>query len=298
MRNTLVLPGGLLVLGISLAPAAWGCCGLESCPRDPAPAPELSRVEIAGSIDVQQTSFDYLRIDGDYTEVMARAAFAAGRFRFVAVAPYVTLRFLDTTRSGAGNPVFTGEANVLQAGGGALALGLQYESPLGDSEHSLADDHTMFMPYVRADSRFRGVDLTASVGYRFSAFEPDAETAGDAAAAPPGRLDLARIQFHAGHAHGIPVLVNPHDDREILWRAEAASVRPFAGVVPAAHMAAEHVLGDASDASFYLVGGPALRVPLAGPVALETSASIPMGGGSRYHWRLDAALRLRGGFGE
>jgi hypothetical protein len=277
------------VLGALLSGPAAAYCGLESCPRSPQQAGD--GWSLSGGVDVRQTSFEYLRLGGDYTEVAPRADLAVGPLRLGAVAPLVTLRFLGETRTGAGNPLFAAEGRILDGGRGGVALGCQYEAPLGDADEGIADDHSMLMPYARADVGARGVRIVAQVGYRFTASEGGSGEA--ASAAPPAGARLARLRFHAGHDHAAPRLVNPHDDRELLWRTTWSAARPLLRTHPSVQVAAAHVVGSEGGERHFVEGGAGLRVPFGRSISLETGASVPLSAAERYRWRLTAALRLR-----
>lgn len=280
------------IAAVLTATPSWGHCGLEGCPREG--SPEGSRWRVRGAVEARRTAFTYLRIDGDYLEIVPRVEVVEGGWQAGVLAPLVTLHFLEDTRTGAGNPVFFGQLRVSARPTHDLYVGMQGEAPWGDTEHGLADDHAMLVPYARSELRTRPLTLATSLGYRFTVFESEASSAG--ALAPDLAASVAstsRIAFHAGHSHAAPTLVDPHEDRELLWRALVTTARPFLRVTPALSLDGQHVVRGTEDERTFLQGGLGLRVAASRMMSIETQAAFPLTSAKRFDWRLSGAVRLR-----
>ena len=279
----------IVTVVLALFPRQAGAhCGLENCPAG-VDDTSVESVRWSASVEVRQTETDYLEIPVSYSQYVPRVDLRGTWWRVGAVAPIVTLRFLEQTQTGFGNPLFILQGRVVTRPAYKLDAGLQIEAPWGDTEDGLADDHTMLVPYVNAEWPTYLVDVDVSVGYRFVVLESGEASQASSAASHFGRT----VQFHSGHYHGVAeTVIDPHTDREVLWRAEVSSARPLWRVTPSLLLDAQHVVGDEPGEDFFLNGGVELRVRVSNSIAIEGMGFWPMTTASRYDRRVALSLRL------
>jgi hypothetical protein len=213
---------------VFLLPALAGAfCGLQSCPRV---NPHGGSHPFEAGLRTRVVQFDYEEESGFYG-VLSPRFFAKVRGVSLGIeVPWVVLRTEDIRVSGLGNPLLIAQYARRVSRDWSLETGLQFELPLGDYDHGLADDHFMFMPWVGVRKEWGERWYTSGMLGASLSLQMDANTyddAGDMGAsarvAPrsPGSSKLAKAS-HNGVDHGVsrnPVYVNPHGDREIHWRA-------------------------------------------------------------------------------
>lgn len=253
---------------VLLAQPSWAGCGLEDC-SCVAEEPKPAEVRLTGSVEVRQTSFNYLGIPGNYSECNSRVELRDTALRLGAILPVISLHFIDETVTGLGSPLFYAEVDLGQHAGQSLDLGLQLESPWGDVEKGLAEDHSMFVPYVRNAFRIGTMNATVTAGYR-AVIVDDEEAPEDASATRSMSLARGRwgeapsaLQLHAGHDSSQLNLVNPHEHHEVLWRAQVTTSPVYRNIRVGTLLDAQHVVDGSSDETFFLNGGgwffPAVR---------------------------------------
>lgn len=267
----------LLVLGLIALPAriAWAECGLEHCPRRDV---ERAGPRIAGT--VRTTAFSDDSEDGSYRLYTGTASWEARLATFGVSAAFVTVETSDEIARGARNPLLFAEASVLRTARHDLLLGTQWEIPWGDED--VADRHQELVVYGRYRVRsLRSLDLRA--GFRTAISSDDHFEAERAQAAP------STISFHAGHTKTLASYVNPHADRELVWRAAAVAFGPIH-----AHAQGERVLEGESEGLHFITAGASVDVPIAGSWLLIPSASGPVTRAKRYDWTLGVEVSVRG----
>jgi len=198
-------------------------CGLQSCPRID---PHGQTHPYTAGVRARVVGFDIAGESGYYGIVSPHLFVKAPFVPYLSVgveAPWVTLHTSDDDVSGLGNPLLTAQYARRLSHDWSAEAGLQLELPFGDQDDGLADDHYMLLPWVGARYEW-GTAWYASGMLGFSqAVGGDDDAAADTGAA------LAKVA-HEGHEHAAaaaePVLVNPHGDREIHWRA-GVGARPL-----------------------------------------------------------------------
>ncbi len=275
-----------------VATQARANCGLENCPADPIDA-EGESARWSTSVELRETETQYLGIPTSYNHYVPWAEVRWDRWRSGAVVPMISLHFLGETRTGLGNPIFFAQGRITASEKSFLDAGVQFEAPWGDSEEGLADDHAMLVPYVSSQWGGSLVELDGSVGYRFVVYEDTPDEVSDAAAGSRSDLEGTRaIQFHAGHDHGVAeTVVDPHTDREMLWRLRTSSGRPLWRITPSLLLDGQVVVGEAVGGSSFTNAGLEVRVRMTRAIALESAAVWPISDARRYDRRLAIALR-------
>jgi hypothetical protein len=268
-----------LVLLLGDAGAARAECGLAQCPSRDGASPGVYALAY-----VQQTSFD-LGDPGDYTLGGVRLRWDPGaRICLSALTSWVEVRTATDEGRGRRNPVFLGEVLTVRMGDGAVFSGLQWEAPWGDD--IVSAPHSEWLGYLRFLGP-RGLDVTG--GYRFS--PSDDVSSGSSFSAAPTIAAPDRIQFHAGHSHSsssdFASLVNPHEAREVLWRADAAPVRRVVVTV-----AGQHPLAGATQGQHFVTLGASATIPVLRHVAIVPSASGPISQSRRYDWTIGLELSV------
>jgi hypothetical protein len=210
VRSTRALSHTLLIaLALSTGPAA-AFCGLQSCPR-PAGTGEVPLLE--AGLRTRWVAYDIAGNDGSYVVTALRLFFNRSGLAVGAEVPFTRLDNGSSVATGLSNPVLMARYARRLSYAWSAEIGVQWELPMGDQEIGLAGDHNMLLPWVGA--RF-DVNPTwyVSVMAGYSHALENAHTNTDTA-------PLAKVA-HAGHDHeATPVLVNPHADREVQWRAAA-----------------------------------------------------------------------------
>jgi hypothetical protein len=187
-----------------LARPAAASCGLQACPH-PAGSGAMGQDL---SLTVQHVAYDLEGFKGHYESASPRWQYRSGR-DWVAgglVSVIVNSPDVGHSKTGLGNPVLFGELG-LPGGATRFAIGSQLEVPLGDDDHGLAADHFEWLPYVDLRRPRRAATVYGQAGFRLALTNEDE----DAHAA-------------GGHAHG-PLVVNPHEDSEFVYRLGVAGER-------------------------------------------------------------------------
>ena len=82
--------------------------------------------------------------------------------------------------------------------------------------------------------------------------------------------------------------MNPHEDREILWRIQAS---PFSRIVAA--LEGQHPLTGEKKGEDFVTAELSIAIPLGRRAALIPSASGPVSSARRYEWTLAAEFAVR-----
>jgi hypothetical protein len=161
-------------------------------------------------------------------------------------------------------------------------IGMQAELPIGDQDHGLAGDHIMLLPWIGARKEIGTSWHVAGMLGTSRALEQEHETS-----AP-----LAKVA-HNGVDHGdgtsTPVIVNPHADREVQWRAASGWTRGRSTLEGFA-LAQHDVTGEAGP-DFYLRAGASWEWMLGHMSALQLIADVPVTAARRNEAEVGLALR-------
>lgn len=246
-------PSALALLAALFPPALLSAsCGLHLCGEPAADAAARFRAELS----IQRVDFELPGSSGRYLQLLPRGEYRAGRWTWGAAVPLVFLRAAGREESGPGNPVIFGEFRAGPALGGTWALGSQLEIPWGDDEKGLAAEHSEWLPSV--SWRREGVLLEPYVraGFRWSLSE--------------------------GHGHaGVPLAVNPHAEKEFLYRAGVAGRRRTFPWKPELYLDGQHAFGaDVPGPGFLSIGG-SLELPFR-TVRLRLSGERPAAAPRRF----------------
>jgi hypothetical protein len=206
------------LVGVLLdAPPAQGFCGLQSCPRV---EPRGASHSFEAGLRTRAVAFDIAGERGVYGVASPRFFARALGMTLGAEVPLVTLHTGDVDASGLGNPVLMAQYARRFSHDWSGELGVQWELPLGDTEHGLADDHMMVLPWIGLRKEWSASWHTSGMLGYSTTLEGDYPTS--AAAVSSRGTELSKSS-HNGVDHGIPgqppVYVNPHGDREVHWRA-------------------------------------------------------------------------------
>jgi hypothetical protein len=267
-------------------------CGLQFCPR---PASMDAAAWEAGLRTRLVTfasgggSAGGADASGSYAVVAPRALWRPGLFAraltFSAEVPLTRLQTGGESRTGLSNPLLAAVYGRRLSHAWSGEAGLQLELPLGDAAHGLADDHVMALPWIGL-----GRELGSTGSWRASGM------AGYSQALEPrghgeeeGVLVKVAQVTHNGEDHGAaPVLVNPHGDREIHWRAGLARILGRSTVEGFA-------LGqtDLSDgARQYVRAGLGWDHALGGGLGLRLTADAPVSAARRAEMELGVGITM------
>lgn len=240
--------------------AARASCGLSVC--DVAGSPGLWRAEVKAF----RVAYDLDGFSGSYLQTAVTVGREGRSWRLGGTASLVSNSpDAGHHKTGLGNPVLKVE-HVR----GPWAAGLLAEIPWGDDANGLAGDHAAAVPYAawRPSRGAWRADLRA--GYSHSLTE------GHGAHAAAG-----------GHSHVL--VVNPHADREIVYRSAVMNHRER--VSAEAFLDGHHALKGESDGKGFLTAGLAIdalfgkgfsagiwgEVPLTRPRRMESRVGLRAG---------------------
>lgn len=252
---------------------AFGECGLEQCPVP------LESPGVGGAAVARATGFDLDGTAGDYALYSVRVDWdATPALSLSAVTSYAVVRTDDGEGRGTRNPVFLGELRALRSANQRVLAGLQWEAPWGDE--TVSTPHSELVTYVRYQWSVPGLDLVG--GYRFSTSEDGAS---------PSAAPASPVLRHAGHSHGstdFAPFVNPHEAREVLWRAEVVPLRRLGLNVQGAHP-----LTGETEGEHFVTTGVSAEIPVVQRVAIVPSFSAPVSESRRYDWTAGLEVAIR-----
>lgn len=219
-------PRLLIAFSLLFPAVAAASCGLEACPR---PAHQDDAPVLQADVRTRWVAFDAGEESGgsgSYTTLSPRVLFRPHyHWTFGVEVPVTRLQSAGESYTGLSNPLVTALYARRLSHAWSGEAGLQLEVPAGNSDHGLADDHYMVLPWIglRRDIGPEGAwQASGLVGYSvgINEFGPndDGQTTVLDKVAAPGPLAKTA---HNGVDHGdgtLPV-VNPHGDRELQWRA-------------------------------------------------------------------------------
>ncbi len=282
----------IVTLLILLLPhRAVASCGLDVCPLDSAQAEgdERQVAEVQLPVLFQLNKFTVGDTEGHYVESLLRAEYR--RFEhwvFAASLPIVHLMVDDDNRTGLGNGVILTEWQFPLAASLSASLGAQVELPIGDFDAGIASDHVEALPYGRITMARGRIRAGADLGFRF-AVASDEEEAEDS-------LEYPLIGFLRPHTpadgDGNVLYVNPHEERELLYRAMVGYTFMDDVLAPAAFVHGQRVLSGDSETKTYVNGGFQLRCRLNQQLELMLLGEVPLTSPGRIDWRTGMGVTL------
>lgn len=271
------------VLTVVVSPrAAHASCGLDECPlippgpQTPAGAAERPAIVVVPPM-FRYTSFSFteMDMDGSYVEAIVRAEYRGLRqFVFAASVPLTVLMMNGETATGLGNAVALAEWTHRNQGismDTMFGVGAQLEIPVGDVDSGIASNHFEVLPYVRA---------TALIGQWF------------------GFAQLgARLSLDGGHSHGhggAAMVVNPHSDRELTYRAGGGMSLGRSGSTVSAFIDGQRVIDDHdADTTSFVNVGIETSWQVHRQVSIRTLGALPVTTPGRYDWRAGMGVNVR-----
>jgi hypothetical protein len=275
---------GVLLAAVPLAllpRAALADCGLDECPRfSKMPA----RLGVA--VAARHTEFDWLSTRGDHTRYNLRLDYRArDRVWLRGAVSRATVHVPDKQRSGFTNPLLVTQFALLQRERSLAAVGVQWEVPI---DSPVAADHHEFLAYSLFDWMPEGTGIEVAAGYRFSADGDDDEHDAQPAAAPS--TPRSTIALHANHdGPDYAAFVNPHEEREIMWRTGTARPLPWRWLPLTAAVEGQHPV----DGGAFVTGELGALVDVGRGYRLAPSISGPLSSDRRYDWFLALEVRRR-----
>jgi hypothetical protein len=252
----LLLIGCLLVVAAARTRAACGLCecgcrGAED--RTPGWSAE---------VDARQAAFGFEGLRGQYTQVLPRLNWTVGRGRLSGAVPLIRVDARgDSAETGLGNPVLQGDL-----WSGPWTFSAQLELPLGDDDKGIAADHTGLLPFVAYAFQRNGWFFTPRFGYRHS---------------------FGGEEHGHGMGHHVPLVVNPHADKEIVYQL-AASRKAWT-----AYLDGQHALKGEEKGTGYAAAGMALKKALRAGPAVRLWTEWPLTTPRRFEWKVGAAVEGR-----
>lgn len=247
-------------------------CGVAFCPVIPGPG---EQAPFAASLYSRFSSFDLPGGSGSYLELMPSVSYTKKSYHAMLHVPVVGL-FKDGSTFGLGNPMVLAEYRAAW-NPVALALGSQFELPLGDHESGLAGDHFLALPYAT-------VRLNQGSRLFYS-----------------GTLGMSNVigshDEAAPTAPVMPVFVNPHGDRELVYRVMAgiASKRyPNHGSLET-YWQGQIVLSHDDEGAQYGQAGIRGTYPVTSILGVNGFTEFHGTNPSRYDWRVGLGFDLRPG---
>lgn len=226
-------------------------------------------------LPVNHVNYTLEGAEGHYTQALAIAHYQGWpRWVVGGMAPFASVsqegQGHPERNSGLGNPLVFAEYKVLSSPVETLALGSQFEIPWGDDEHGIAAEHAEWVPYISA----RRGDFYGRVGFRYA--------------------------LTSGHGHDAPapghsvLVVNPHEDKEFLYRVGWWGENPAWAVVPEAFLDGQHALdGEENKGKGYLTGGLGLSRDFAEGWSVGLTSEMPLVKPKRLDQRLGVRVEAR-----
>lgn len=268
-----------LILGFYLvcAQASHAACGLSFCPRPEEPG--ANNIDLA--FMAKETGFDIQGTDGRYTELMGSVQYTA--FSHLALGLHVPFIILEATETefGLGNLIAYAEWRSRPSWLSAFGAGVQFELPTGESQHGLADDHYMAVPYASLGLPAGPVMLGGALGLATTLYGNHEEGA-----------------HHAGH-EPTPVFVHPHEHLEFLYRISVGARLLGGKFLPEAFVDGQRVLATPDDPD---AGVDFLNLGVSLPfqwkeLLLTPSIAIPVLPDHRFEWGAGLTIGWRFGLG-
>lgn len=205
-----------LLLSLFLPALASAFCGLQSCPR---PAAHGESPKLEAGLRTRWVAYDIAGSAGSYVVTAPRLFVRHWGVAFGAEVPFTRLQGDSGTALGLSNPILMLQYARRLSSTWSAEVGLQLELPFGDQSDGLAGDHTMLLPWIGVRKDLGAAWYFAGMLGYSRALEKEAASSSE--------TPLAKVA-HEGHDHegnAVPVVVNPHADREVQWRAATGWTR-------------------------------------------------------------------------
>lgn len=245
---------------------AYADCGLSFCPVGSHRSEEAPGWRL--SLQVRHAGFDVAGVSGHFTQATPRAEYRAARWWAGAGLPVTRLEAMDETRTALSNPILFAEGRPEWRRDWKPAFGLQIELPFGDHEHGIASEHAEFVPYASLVRSFGHPFLLATAGFRAAV---------------------------GGHEHDAmhPLLVNPHEDKEFLYRLGGGSHWRHNALMVQGYLDGQRVLSDEEGEKGFLSAGLQAVGRLSDDFDMTGTVEVPVTTPSRVEWLLSLGVTYR-----
>jgi hypothetical protein len=162
-------------------------------------------------------------------------------------------------------------------------VGMQVELPVGDEKDGLAGDHLMLLPWIGARKDLGTSWYVSGMLGASRAIETKHEDN------EGGSLAKVAHEGHDDEGHAVPLVVNPHADREVQWRAAAGRMRGRS-MLEGFTLAQHDVTGEAGP-DFYLRAGASWEWAIGHMSALQLIGDLPVTAARRNEAEIGLALR-------
>jgi hypothetical protein len=289
-----LLPAAFLLPVVLLPVVAGANCGLQSCPR---PAHEADASVLQADLRTRWVTFDAAGVSGSYAVLAPRLLWRPlTRWTVGAEVPVTRLESQGEVHTGLSNPLLTALYARRLSHVWSGEAGLQLELPFGQTEHGLADDHTMILPWIglRRDIGAEGAwQASGLLGFSQALEFGESGDTDATELAKTAALAKTAKSAHSGvdHGDGGGVLVNPHGDRELQWRAGLA--RLFGRSTAEAFALGQTDVSDgAAHAVHYVRAGASFEYTLTRALGLQILAHAPVTSARRSDAEIGAGIRL------
>jgi|GEM_PF-4242762 len=263
MKNKFYLLILFLILLLFTTFSLEASCNLAGCPSG------LRTEGVQRRHIVDQTigyiTFDINHHNGNYLQYEPRYEFRG--INRVVVGGFASLIALDDghdSHSGLGNPVLFGEVVVKNSTDDQLSFGSQLELALGDDENGLAAEHMEIVPYLSYSNSAGSIDWMGSTGYRHS---------------------LESGDRHESAIHS-ELFVNPHADKEYLYRLHARFPKIRGSMSPDFVLDGQHALDGEDDGKGFLSIGAGLSFSAGTGWTFSPKVEIPVTTPRRFDSKL------------
>lgn len=244
-------------------------CGLQGCPLT------VFQGEARGDRWMASDSFHYTDfnlggISGHYTQIIPHLHYTGlPRWTLGGFVPLVTLSAAGESHRGMANPVLLAEYQLSRGPAGSLSAGSQVELAVGDDEHGIASEHSEWVPYLSGTRKSGPITWAGSAGFRWS---------------------LSESHSHGAAGH-MPLVVNPHEDKELLYRLAAGPV--LGRTTPRLFIDGQHVVKGETKGTGFLTGGLSVNYSLSKKYSLGALWEVPLSSPRRFDWHAALTLAIR-----
>ena len=230
------------------------------------------------------TRFSNDDVHGYYFEALLRGEFhGVKHWVFGLTVPVVHLHVENGKHTGLANALLFSERRWPLPGGWAVKLGGQLEVPVGDSKAGIAPDHFEVFPYAGVSKTLGQSRIYADVGVRLSLHGSE-ETESEA--------QITLLHGGGDNEANKPLLVTPHEDQELLYRAGLAT-QLLGGLHPSLELSGTQVLSHTSSGHTFIHVGTRWFMQLGRSVGIIALAELPVSRPARYNWRLGLGVQYQ-----
>jgi hypothetical protein len=269
---------------LCLPALAGAFCGLQSCPRV---GPHGGSFPFEAGARSRLVAFDIAGEQGYYGVFSPRFFAKALGLSLGAEVPWVNLHTAAGVTSGLGNPLLIAQYARPFSPAWTAQAGVQWELPFGDTDHGLAGDHAMLLPWVGARHELGASwHLSGMLGFSYAIEEPITED--EAGVAPLAKAAHNGVDHGSGEA--APLFVNPHGDREAQWRLGVGRALARRWMLEAFALGQADLTG--SNAVFYTRAGASAEWMATSSVGLQFIADAPVTAARRSEAALGADVKI------